>query len=470
VKVEYMDDGAIKLSQPHLIQQIIDDIGFNERTTSKPTPAQSTVRLSRDLHGMPRVDDWHYRSIIGKLNFLEKSTRPDIAYAVHQCARFATDPKLSHEAAVKRIVKYLVGTKNDGIYIRPNGHSFDCYVDADFVGNWDRVNADVDPSTAKSRTGYIISYGGCPVSWASKLQTDVALSTTEAEYTALSTSLREVIHLMQLVEEAHEMGWETYSDAPVVHCKVFEDNVGALEMARLPKMRPRTKHLCTRMHHFRERVRKGLITILHIDTKDQLADMLTKPQPEELFTAQRPLIMCLPLKQQDEPSPLRACGITNENTLSPKNTSSPTGTDVSELNVNNVIGMHGVKCNAVLKHSEVLEDGRKMHVPSKIQSNENICIVTSECASKRSIDPIVNRSEESLDLSKCDAMECKFIGPEMVESFTYEGEEKALRESVEIYTKVERSRQKRGKSGPKDEAKGHFQKSKGSNTSGSSSN
>jgi hypothetical protein len=114
------------------------------------------------------------------------------------------NPKLSHENAVKRIVKYLIMTKDQGIYLRPDEHLFDCWVDAEFVGNWDCVNANVDPSTAKSRTGYIINYGGCPISLASKLQTDVALSTTEAEYNALSTSLREVIHLMQLVKEAKD--------------------------------------------------------------------------------------------------------------------------------------------------------------------------------------------------------------------------------------------------------------------------
>jgi hypothetical protein len=96
VKVENMTDGAIKLSQPHLIQQIIDDIGFNELTIAKPTPAASTIKLGRDLHGKPMKESWHYRSIIRKLNFLEKSTRPDIAYAVHQCARFSNDPKESH--------------------------------------------------------------------------------------------------------------------------------------------------------------------------------------------------------------------------------------------------------------------------------------------------------------------------------------------------------------------------------------
>jgi hypothetical protein len=311
VKVEYLPNGTIKLSQPHLIQQVIDDLGFNDRTGGKATPAASTIKLHRDLHGEERREDWHYRSVIGKLNFIEKSTRPDIAYAVHQCARFSNDPKLSHENAVKRIVKYLITTKDQGIYLQPDKHSFDCWVDADFVGNWDRVNDDIDPSTAKSRTGYIINYGGCPISWASKLQTDVALSTTEAEYNALSTSLREVIHLMQLVEEAKEKGWDTYTGVPQVHCKVFEDNIGALEMANLPKMRPRTKHLCTRLHHFRERVRKGLISVHHVATDLQIADLLTKPQPEPLFVRQRAILLRWPNSQLSPglPDHLRACDI-----------------------------------------------------------------------------------------------------------------------------------------------------------------
>jgi hypothetical protein len=168
---------------------------------------------------------------------------------------------------------------------------FDCWVDANFVGNWDRVNADVDPSTAKSRTGYVIAYGGCPISWASELQTEVALSTTKAEYNAMSASLREVIHLMQVVDEAKSLGWETFMGKLTVHCKVFEDNSGALEIARLPKMLPRTKHLCVRLHHFREHVRKGLITIVKVTSEEQLADMLTKPQPEVLFVMQREAII-----------------------------------------------------------------------------------------------------------------------------------------------------------------------------------
>ena len=356
VKVEHLNDGSIKLSQPHLIQQVIDDLGFNDRTKGKDTPAKSTERLHRDLHGEAMQENWHYRSVIGKLNFIEKSTRPDIAYAVHQCARFSNDPKASHATAVKHIVKYLLTTKDQGIYLRPKEHSFDCWVDADFVGNWNKVNADVDPSTAKSRTGFIINYGGCPVTWASKLQTEVALSTTEAEYNALSTSLRDVIHLMQLVQEANDQGWQTHEGPPTVRCKVFEDNVGALEMARLPKMRPRTKHLCVRLHHFREHVRKKIISIQHIATDLQIADLLTKPQPVALFIKQRAILMRWPMSNVNQSNGdvsttnlnhLRACGISGDIEVTADNGNIRNGR----------ISMTGI-CDVTTNHEESATESR----------------------------------------------------------------------------------------------------------------
>ena len=323
VKIQQLPNGTIKLYQPHLIKQILEDMGFNERTTVKSTPASTAAKISRDLHGPAFDEAWSYRSVIGKLNFLEKSTRPDISYAVHQCARFSNDPRASHATAVKRIAKYLLGTANKGVILNPRDHSFDCFVDADFVGNWDRVNAHVDPSTAKSRTGYILFYGGCPLEWASKLQREVALSTTEAEYNTMSESLRSVIFLMQLVEEIGGQGWEVVKTPPTVHCKVYEDNSGALEMSRLPKMRPRTKHLCVKLHHFRESVRQGKITIHKIPSVYQLADIATKPQPEKLFLAQRESILQWQsefmttdeLKTELPDKQLRACEIMEQSTL-----------------------------------------------------------------------------------------------------------------------------------------------------------
>jgi hypothetical protein len=215
----------------------------------------------------------------------------DISYAVHQCARFAAEPKQSHAQAVNYIGRYLLGTRDEGIILNPKDHSMDVWVDADFCGNWDPKHADVDPATAKSRTGYVIMYGGSPVVLSSKLQREVALSSTEAEYNAISESLRPAINMMELMNDARRIGWKVATEQPKVHCKVFEDNSGALEMARLPKMRPRTKHICTRMHHFRENVRKGHIEIVKVQSRQQLGDIATKPHPRSLFEEQRERIM-----------------------------------------------------------------------------------------------------------------------------------------------------------------------------------
>jgi hypothetical protein len=104
--------------------------------------------------------------VIGKLNFLEKSTRGDISYPVHQCARFSVNLKESHGEAVKRIGRYLMGTLDKGIILNPTEDSFECYVDADFCGNWNANTASEDAGTAKSRTGYVIKYAGCPITLA----------------------------------------------------------------------------------------------------------------------------------------------------------------------------------------------------------------------------------------------------------------------------------------------------------------
>jgi len=108
----------------------------------------------------------------------------------------------------------------------------------------------------------------------------VALSTTEAEYIALSQALHDVLPIMFLIQEIKEKGFQVIANIPHVYCKTFEDNSGALELARLPKLRPRTKHINTCFHHFREHIRNGLIKIYPIGTKDQTADVLTKAIPQ----------------------------------------------------------------------------------------------------------------------------------------------------------------------------------------------
>ena len=292
IRIKKRKDGSIHLSQPQLIDSIIQDLHLQPGSNSKATPSVTSTLLHKDTDGPDMQPEFHYRSVIGKLNFLEKSTRPDISVSVHQCARFSEAPKKSHAEAVKRIGRYLLATRDKGLIIQPNEpRQFDCWVDADFAGNWRQADAHNDPMTAKSRSGWIVRFAGAPITWASKMQTITAMSTTEAEYIALSTSLREVIPLMGLLTEARAHGVLIDDLPPKVHCTVFEDNSGALELARLPKIRPRTKHINQSYHHFREHVERKDILVEATPTEQQLADILTKPLAEHRFAQHRKSIM-----------------------------------------------------------------------------------------------------------------------------------------------------------------------------------
>ena len=185
----------MNLAQPHLIDSILEDqtlINHGKRKEAKAvdTPATFENKLHKDAGGEPFNYPWDYRSVIGKLNFLEKSTRGDLAYSVHQCARFMASPMKSHGEAVKRIGRYLLGTRGKGFIMRPDpSKSFECWVDADYRGNWNLLVTE-DPNTAKSRSGYVITYHGVPLVWASRLQTVFALSTAEAEYISVGMMKR----------------------------------------------------------------------------------------------------------------------------------------------------------------------------------------------------------------------------------------------------------------------------------------
>jgi hypothetical protein len=142
---------------------------------------------------------------VGKLNYLTQTTHPDIMYAVHQIAKYSSDPRQSHGEAILYLVCYLKKTCELGICFKPDPKKgFECYCDADFSGLWNKAFAPVNPSTSKSQGGWIIFYAGWPISWASKLQSQVALSTTEAKYVAMSQSLCDVIPIMGLLQEMRE--------------------------------------------------------------------------------------------------------------------------------------------------------------------------------------------------------------------------------------------------------------------------
>jgi len=137
-----------------------------------------------------------------------------------------------HADAIRHIVKYLKGTRDKGILFHPNmDKSLEVYVDADFSGNWCKETAEHDPGTAKSRSGYGITLHGCPLIWHSKLQTQVALSITEAEYIALSQSMRDAIPIINIMKELKERGFNKSVTVLRIHCNAFEDNSRVLELA-----------------------------------------------------------------------------------------------------------------------------------------------------------------------------------------------------------------------------------------------
>jgi hypothetical protein len=190
VSIKKLKNGIIKLTQRALINSIISDVVLNNSKV-KAVPAKvSKILHTHYLDKPPFLLNFGYRSVIGKLNYLAQTTRPDIVYATHQLAEYLSNPREPHGEAVLYLIHHLKKTQDLGTHFRPDrDKGFRCYCNADFSSNWNKLLAPFDPSTAKPQSGWIVFYAGYPVIWASKLQTQVTLSTTEAEYIAMSQSL-----------------------------------------------------------------------------------------------------------------------------------------------------------------------------------------------------------------------------------------------------------------------------------------
>ena len=263
-----------------------------EEANGKSTPAASSAPLGTDGSGKMMAESWNYASVIGMLMYLASNSRPDIQFAVHQCARFTHAPKQSHANAVKRVVRYLLGTRSEGMTFKIDQDlALDCFADADFAGLYGYED-DQDPVCVKSRTGYVITLGGCPVVWASKLQVETSLSTLESEYVALSMAMRELVPLRRLLAEIGEKVDSSFNLPTILHSTVFEDNNGAISLAKSPKMTPRTKHIAVKYHWFREHLgeEKGII-LTRVESANQKADIFTKGLSEELFRRIRKMLM-----------------------------------------------------------------------------------------------------------------------------------------------------------------------------------
>ena len=174
------------LTQPNLIKSIIKDLGLEEKQDGSPVntkdiPMASSKFLGKHLNSPDFDGHFHYRRVIGKLNFVADSTRGDIAFSTHHCARFVNNPKKEHGEAIKWQGRYLVGTAEEGLIISPDPtKGVEIYPDASFCQDWDPELAGQDIDTARSRCGFIITYAGVPLVWKSSLPAEVCLSTTEA--------------------------------------------------------------------------------------------------------------------------------------------------------------------------------------------------------------------------------------------------------------------------------------------------
>ena len=178
--------------------------------------------------------------------------------------------------------------------LNPNEFQMDTYVDANFMGIYGKEER-ADPDDVKSHTGYVILLSNCPIIWASKLQESITLSTMMAEYYALSVCMREVLPLRDLIESVAEGSGLDKTCATTFKTTVWEDNMGALHLA---KMQPRqhisrSKFYDNKVHWFRSHLRDGTgrITVEKIDTKDQVADLFTKPLAREPFERLRLKLM-----------------------------------------------------------------------------------------------------------------------------------------------------------------------------------
>ena len=280
----------IELTQVGLIDKIIKYTGMTG-SSSKSTPA-TPEPLGSDKNGEPFQEEWNYSAAVGMLLYVSSNTRPDIQFAVHQVARFSHSPKKSHGQAIKRIVRYLIETADRGITFQPNlEEGLDCWVDADFAGLYGYED-EQDPVSVKSRTGFVLTLFGCPVLWSSKLQTDITLSSTAAEYVAFSMAMRELLPLRVLLQELSEKMDLPVIKKSLVRSTVFEDNQGCLALVAVPKMSPRNKYLALKYHFFRSHIgeEKGIVA-RYIPTLQQRADIFTKGLPPTQFAVIRKLLM-----------------------------------------------------------------------------------------------------------------------------------------------------------------------------------
>jgi hypothetical protein len=255
-------NGTLKLSQTEYVKKILSRFSMDE---AKPvsTPLGSHFRLTKDQSPKTEQEQAYmskvpYASAIGSLMYAMVCTRPDIAHAVGVVSRYMSNPGKQHWEAVKWILRYLKGTLGTSLCFTGADMKLTGYVDSDLAG-------DVD--TRKSTTGYVYTLGGTAVSWVSRLQKIVALSTTEAEYVAVTEAGKEMVWLQGFLEELGQR-----QKKGILH----SDSQSAIFLAKNPAFHSRTKHIQLRYHFIRSLLDGGQLTLEKILGAKNPADMLTK--------------------------------------------------------------------------------------------------------------------------------------------------------------------------------------------------
>ena len=243
---------GIVLTQHKFTKELLKFSGLDlsRRTT---TPLPSSFKLHPNI-GSPYSDPAFYRSLVGKLNFLTHS-RPDLTFAVQSLSQFMQDPKVPHMQALHHTLRYVAGSIGQGILLKAGERlSLIGYSDSDWA---------TCPTTRRSITGYLVLFGGSPVSWKSKKQSTISKSSSEAEYRAMAAVASEITWLVRLLDEIGVSNLK-----PVT---IYCDNQSAISIGKNPVHHERTKHIEIDAHFTREKVLDGLLQLQYLPTSQQLA-------------------------------------------------------------------------------------------------------------------------------------------------------------------------------------------------------
>ena len=256
----------LKICQSQYLQKILERFNMADcRPIS--TPLETGVRFSRKVENDEGTDMKNYQAAIGCLTYAALGTRPDIAIAVNMLSQFMSNPANVHWKAVKRVLRYIKGTLDYGILFSGSKEIvLSGYSDSDWA-------SDVD--SRKSYSAYIFQLCGGPISWRCKKQSIVALSSTEAEYVALSMASQESIWLRRLLSG---IGFKQTNATTIK-----EDNQGAICLSKNPTEHPRTKHVDIRHHFIRQMIEIKEVKVEYCPTNEMLADALTKGLSRDKF-------------------------------------------------------------------------------------------------------------------------------------------------------------------------------------------